>query len=371
MALMTWPLTSDGAGAVTFTANDWRTIVTNLFTEGILGASSFEVTERALGANMTLDITAGVAVLEGDDSADQGRYMVREDAATLSAVTISTADASNPRIDLVGIQLRDPSEGGAAGRNCVFAVTAGTPAASPVAPTAPDSFLTLASVLVPASATSIDDGDITDLRAHATLTHDVVDDANATLLGTANLVNSTVMRRNQDGVVAVATPTSAAHAATKGYVDGLFPTSSIADDAVTTAKILNAAVTTVKLGASSVTSAKIADGHVLTAAIADEAVTAAKIAAPSSGTLASGTVTYVKIMGWVFVHGNGTAESNTLATLPSGFRPTEQVAYPMVNDFSTPSIDRVFIATTGVIDTLPPSGSSGAVRRWVAFFPAA
>ena len=172
MALMTWPMTSDGAGAVEFTANDWRTIVTNLFTEGILGAGSFVVSERALGANMTLDITSGVAVLEGDDTSNQGRYLVREDAATLSAVTIPTAHASLSRIDLVGIQLNDPSEGGAVGRNCVFAVTAGTAAASPVAPAVPDSFLVLASVLVPAGAVSIDDGDITDLRPFATLTHE-------------------------------------------------------------------------------------------------------------------------------------------------------------------------------------------------------
>ena len=134
MALMTWPLTSDGAGAVEYTANDWRTLLTELFTEGVLGSGSFVVSERALGANMTLDITAGVAVLEGDDAANQGRYLVREDSASLSAVTIGTAHASNPRIDLVGLQLNDPSEGGSAGRNSVFAVVAGTAASSPSAP---------------------------------------------------------------------------------------------------------------------------------------------------------------------------------------------------------------------------------------------
>lgn len=199
MALMTWPLTSDGAGAVTFTANDWRTIVTALFSEGTLGASSFAVTERALGANMTLDIAAGVAVLEGDDAADQGRYLVREDAATASAVTIGTADATNPRIDLVGIQLNDPSEGGAAGRNSVFAVEAGTAAASPSAPTTPDSFLVLAQVLVPAGAVSIDDADITDTRTSATLAHTLVDGG--------TLKSGTIVYRRMGGLVTVWTET--------------------------------------------------------------------------------------------------------------------------------------------------------------------
>lgn len=192
---LTWPLTSDGAGAVTYTANNWRTLLTNLFTEGILGAGSFAVTERALGANMTLDIAAGVAVLAGDDAAGQGNYLV-EATETLSGATITTADATNPRIDVVGIQLRDPSEGGAAGRDCIFSVVAGTAAASPSVPATPDSFLPLAQVLVPAAATSIEDGDISDVRAHSTLAHEVVD--------TNNIVDAEVAK----GVVAVASLTS-------------------------------------------------------------------------------------------------------------------------------------------------------------------
>lgn len=174
MALMTWPLTSDGAGAVTYTANEWRTLLTNLFTEGILGAGSFAVTQRAAGANMQLDIAAGVAVLTGDNAAGQGRYLIRDDAADTEAVTISTANPTNPRIDRVGIQLRDPSEGGSAGRDAIFSVVTGTAASSPSAPAAPDSFLTLALVSVAAGATSIVNANITDSRTHATLVHDVV-----------------------------------------------------------------------------------------------------------------------------------------------------------------------------------------------------
>ena len=170
---LTWPMASDGAGAVSFTAAKWRTLLTNLFAEGILGAGSFAVSERALGANMTLDIAAGAGVLEGDDVAGQGHYLI-EASETLSAVTVPTADGTHPRVDLVGIQLRDPSAGGAAGRDSVFAVVSGDAAADPAAPSVPDSFLPLASVLVPAGAVSISDADITDARQFSRLVHAVV-----------------------------------------------------------------------------------------------------------------------------------------------------------------------------------------------------
>lgn len=208
---LTWPLTSDGAGAVTYTANDWRTLLTNLFDEGILGASSFEVSERAAGANMTLDVTAGVAVVEGDDAAGQGNYLVKA-SETLGAFTIDTADASNPRIDRVGIQLNDPSEGGSAGRNCTFVVVKGTAAASPSAPTLPDSFLELAQVTVPASATSIEDADITDTRVESTFAH-------VSQLGTPDATASTLVRRGTNARFSAADPTSDQNVATKGYVD--------------------------------------------------------------------------------------------------------------------------------------------------------
>jgi hypothetical protein len=219
---LTWPLTSDGAGAVTYTANNWRTLLTNLFSEGILGSDSFEVSERAAGANMTLDVTAGVAVLEGDDAAGQGNYLV-EASETLGAFTIDTADATNPRIDRVGIQLNDPSEGGSSGRNSTFVVVKGTAAASPSAPTLPDSFLELAQVTVPAGATSIEDADITDTRELANLTHqDQVGETAATA--------DTVVRRDESSRIRVADPTSTNHAANKQWVDAqLLPAGSTLD----------------------------------------------------------------------------------------------------------------------------------------------
>lgn len=238
MALMTWPMTSDGAGAVTYTANEWRTLLTNLFTEGILGASSFAVTQRAAGANMTLDIAAGVAVVTGDHAAGQGRYLVRDDAADTEAVTISAANPTNPRIDRVGILIRDPSEGGAAGRDATFSVVTGTPAASPSAPAAPSSFLTLALVTVGAGVTTIVNANISDQRSFSRLMHEVVD--------TAAL--------DDDAVTAAK------------IVAGAVGTTELADDAVTADKL--AAATAGSLLSSSIQYAKLGDVvHVWTAPI--------------------------------------------------------------------------------------------------------
>ena len=275
MALMTWPLTSDGAGAVTYTANEWRTIVSQLFDEGVFNitAGSLQVTERAAGANMNLDIAAGVAALRGTDATNQGVYLVREDVATLEAVTIATADPTNPRHDLVGIQLRDPSEGGTAGRDSIFAVVQGTAAATPVDPAVPDSFLALARVVVGAGVASITDTDINDRRTvpvkfEALRLLSDADTATGENGVTIGPEGGTQLRIDNTGIdmfeggVRVAQllfgsggqlfnggvqPASAGHLAPKSYVDGeiatqltsKFPvdTPDIADDAITPAKI--------------------------------------------------------------------------------------------------------------------------------------
>ncbi|MAT06267.1 MAG: hypothetical protein CL424_14610 [Acidimicrobiaceae bacterium] len=288
---LTWPLTSDtsgepGAITVEYTAEDWRQPWANLFTEGILGASSFEVPERALGANMTLDIAAGAGWITGDDASGQGVYFV-EATETLEAVTIATADGSNPRIDLVGIQLNDPSAGGAGGRNSEFDKVTGTAAASPTVPATPDSFLVLAQVLVPAAATSIVDADITDLRTQARLAHEVV---------------------NGD---------------------------AIADDAVDSQHYAFQSVDTAALALEAVTTSRLDD----------KAVTDAKVGAPSTGSLDSGKIRYARMGNIVHVW---TTNTTLGATLPAGFRPAAGVVAPATDD-GTPGAAIVSINTAGVI----------------------
>jgi microcystin-dependent protein len=110
--------------------------------EGVDSRSDLKVSQRAAGANMSVDIAVGKCVITGDDQANQGNYDVFNDA--IFNLTGFTAPGSNSRYDIVGLQLNDPNAGGAAGSNGVFVRVVGTAAGSPVIPTLPASCLPLA-----------------------------------------------------------------------------------------------------------------------------------------------------------------------------------------------------------------------------------
>lgn len=149
-----------------------RVFADNIWTEGILGGSSFAVSPSSPAA-MTVDVAAGVAVVEGDDQTAQGKYLVRKQTAETGLV-IGAAPGSGQRNDLIVLQVRDPNAGGAAGDDAVLAVIAGTPSGSPVDPAVPNTALVLARVRVPAGTGSITAGLIDDLRVVADPEHDVL-----------------------------------------------------------------------------------------------------------------------------------------------------------------------------------------------------
>lgn len=106
------------------------------------------LTGCAVTAQGTPDMTVAVAV---------GTILVSGVKAEVTAgnVTITTADATNPRIDLIVV-----SNAG------VKSATAGTAAASPKAPAIPASSVLLAMVYVPAADTTIASNQITDKRVN-------------------------------------------------------------------------------------------------------------------------------------------------------------------------------------------------------------
>jgi hypothetical protein len=79
------------------------------------------------------------------------------------AATITTADPTNPRIDLVCITVNDSAYTGSL-NNVVVNVVAGTPAVSPSVPATPANSIALARVAVAAGATTIITANITDVR---------------------------------------------------------------------------------------------------------------------------------------------------------------------------------------------------------------
>lgn len=128
---------------------------------GVARAGDFAVTERGAGANMSVDVAAGGAMVGGTESATQGEYFVFS-TATIN-VAITAADATNARIDIVGIRVQD-SEYSGASDDAVVTVITGTPAAVPAEPSLPANFLTLARVDVPAADTAIQNAQITNRR---------------------------------------------------------------------------------------------------------------------------------------------------------------------------------------------------------------
>ncbi|HET6915091.1 MAG TPA: hypothetical protein VFH56_03285, partial [Acidimicrobiales bacterium] len=63
--------------------------------------------------------------------------------------SISAADATNPRVDIVFVQVNDTVQDGSGAESASVGYLAGTPASSPVAPAAPARSLVLAQISVP------------------------------------------------------------------------------------------------------------------------------------------------------------------------------------------------------------------------------
>ncbi len=147
-------------------AQDYRTMLASLLggASGVASATALAVTEKSGTANMSVDVAAGGAFVAGTRADDQGAYHAYNDDTV--NVSISAADATNPRIDRVLVQIRDGAQDvGLTQNDARIFVEEGTPAASPTAPTiSVADYIELAQVTVPASATSITDSDITDVR---------------------------------------------------------------------------------------------------------------------------------------------------------------------------------------------------------------
>lgn len=131
---------------------------------GLVRPGHLAVTQRGT-PNMSVDVAAGTALVNGTSVLAQGVYAVTNDATTNLA--LATADATNPRRDLVVVQVRDTTHDALGFNDARLFVVTGTPAASPVDPAVPAGCLVLARVQVAAAATSIVNANITTLAGLA------------------------------------------------------------------------------------------------------------------------------------------------------------------------------------------------------------
>jgi len=144
--------------------NDRLTTQALWATTGIIKSNSLEVTANS-PVGMSVRVASGWAAIVGTTQANMGTYIGYNDAQV--TLTVTTADPTNPRIDLVCMTVNDSYYSGAT-NNVVLQVVAGTPAGSPVAPSLPANSISLATVAVAAGALSITSGNITDTRVLVT-----------------------------------------------------------------------------------------------------------------------------------------------------------------------------------------------------------
>lgn len=136
-----------------------------LYQTGPMDGASYLVSAQST-PNMTVQVSAGwlwvdgtqVANATGQNFSTQASYFGLNDAPV--TLTVTTANGSNPRIDVVVAVVTDAQYSGAT-NNITLAVVAGTPASSPVVPTLPNNAISLAQIAVGAAVTSITNSNIT------------------------------------------------------------------------------------------------------------------------------------------------------------------------------------------------------------------
>lgn len=358
-----------------------RQLISAIFSEGVL--SGFVVSERGAGANMSVDVAAGVALVDGDDQSNQGTYLVQSTAT--ENVAVSAAPGSNSRYDIVVLQVNDSNAGGSPGDNFEIQVITGTASSSPVVPSVPGSAILLATIgPIASSTTAITDDLITDARSMATLAYDVVDDAQATRLGTPSVVNGAVVRRSATtGSAAFPEPTSSDHPATKNYVDNTAGSVSATANSLVRRSAGGRISSVDPAVDENVATKGYVDGTAGTSAATASALMRrdsngrAKVADPSAGTdiankqyvdtndnppwlnIPGTSIYYRKVSGIVQVHG---VVSTTPHNLPAGYRPdnTHWCVGWQAGEQRT-----IRIETNGDVSAL-----TGSARFWTWFVPA-
>lgn len=98
--------------------------------------------------SMTWNVAAHSGVIDAEN-ASAGPYLYAADGTDTGTVT--AADASNPRVDIVYVQVNDTVQDGSGLRNGVVGYLAGVPAATPSPPATPARSMVLTNINVPKS----------------------------------------------------------------------------------------------------------------------------------------------------------------------------------------------------------------------------
>jgi hypothetical protein len=144
--------------------NDRLTTQALYATTGVIASASLAVTQNS-PIGMSVRVASGWCAIIGTSQPNMGSYVVYNDA--IQVLTITASDPTNPRIDRVVVTIQDSYYSGTAD-DVIFQVITGTPAGSPTAPATPANSISLATILVGATVTQINNADITDTRVDVT-----------------------------------------------------------------------------------------------------------------------------------------------------------------------------------------------------------
>jgi hypothetical protein len=137
------------------------------FAGGIVATGDLQVS--AVTGELKVSVAAGEAFVAQTQGSSGGAYYVRSPGAvnsqTAEQVTVAAANATNPRVDLVVVRVKDSTYSGSVNSAVLETVTGTATAGATLAnrtgaPAAPATSLVLAYVLVPAKATSVVSGNI-------------------------------------------------------------------------------------------------------------------------------------------------------------------------------------------------------------------
>lgn len=140
--------------------------------EGVVDSGDYKATQRAAGANMSVDVAIGKAWIQVDTGTRNGLGFAYSDA--IENIAVSASDATLPRLDQLVLQWNDSSiPTGVGGDVPTLRVIAGVPTSGATldnrngAAALPADAVRLLDILVPAASTSVVTANIRDRRPWA------------------------------------------------------------------------------------------------------------------------------------------------------------------------------------------------------------
>lgn len=102
---------ADGDDPIVYIAREWRAFIDALaYREGVCGIGHYAVSQRGAGANQSVDIAAGLAIVVGDTQAAQGKYVQRNNAV-VNFTNIPAPPASGTRTHMLVLRINDKQAG--------------------------------------------------------------------------------------------------------------------------------------------------------------------------------------------------------------------------------------------------------------------